>query len=151
MDTSALEAAYRDLLAVARGGLFTAPEQGPDAPALLASLVATDRLLAGVTAGLLAGATPSYDSTPATSPAYLAALAKSVGDHDGLVAEVRRCGLVLVLLARDLGEAAARPVDVRLVDDTGVRLAAPMPWSGVLSTHAEVDLPARTAALAALA
>ncbi len=152
MDTTELEAAYRALLDVARAGGFAAPaeEDGWSAELLLAAVVATDRLLAAATAEVLAGAPTRYDNGPATREPYLRAIARAAGDLDGLVAEARRCGLELVLLARELGDAATTPVDVRLLDGDEVRLAAPMPWSGMLATHAEVHLRERCEALAAL-
>ena len=152
MDTTELEAAYRELLDAARAGGFGPPaeEGGWSAELVLAAVVATDRLLAAATAEVLAGASARYDNAPATRAPYLRAIARAAGDLDGLVAEARRCGLELVLLARELGEAAATPVDVRLLDGDEVRLAAPMPWSGMLATHAEVHLRERREALAAL-
>lgn len=153
MDTTELEGAYRSLLDVARGGGFAAPADrqhwGPELQ--LAHVVATDRLLAAATAAVLAGQPAPYDNSAAGSEPYLEAVARAAGDWDGLVAEVRRCGLELVLLARQLDDdCAATPVPTRLVDGDQVRVEAPMPWSGVLATHAQVDLPDRRARLEAL-
>ena len=153
MDTAVLEDAYRALLDVARQGGFGAPADSAQWPAelILAQIAANDHLLAAATAEVLAGQRPSYDNTPASREPYLQALARAAGDTDGLVAEVRRSGLVLVLMARELDEAtAASPVQVRIVDGDVVRAESPMPWSGVLATHAEVNLPERRAALQAL-
>lgn len=153
MDTTALEAAYRRLLDVARPGGFRPPADASAWPAehVLAHVVATDRLLAATTAEILAGAQPRYDNHPATREALLVDIGRAAGGWDGLVTTVRQCGLELVLLARRLtDEQAATATPVRIVEDGEVRVDAPLPWSGVLHTHAEVHLPERTAALEAL-
>lgn len=152
MDTDALETAYKQLLEVARGGAFAAPADRAAWPAeqLLAHVVVEDRLLAHATGELLAGNQPRHSNRPAFSPALLDEVARACEDLPGLVAEVRRGGLVLVRLARQLDDAAATAVPTCLVDGDEVRIDTPMPWSGVLNTHAEVDLPQRTAELEAL-
>lgn len=153
MDTTALEAAYRELLEVARAGGFRPPADTAAWPAelRLAHVAATDRLLAAATAEVLAGAQTSYDNRPATRAAYLSEIGRAAGGFGGLVETVRRCGLELVLLARRLGEReAATPVATRIFDGDVVRVDAPLPWSGVLNTHAEVHLPAHAAALQGL-
>ena len=150
MDTTTLEGAYRDLLTAARDGGFRAPaDQGAwTAEQVLAHVVATDRLLIGVTAELLAGGSPTYDNAVATRTPYLDALGRAAGGWDALVATVRATGLELVYLARELHDsAAATPVPTRIVDGDTVRVEAPMPWSGVLNTHAEVHLPEHRAQL----
>lgn len=152
MDTSQLEAAYRSLLDVARPGGFRPPadRQHLSAELLLAQVAADDRLLAATTGSVLEGAPVAYDNGVTGSVPYLEAITWAAGDWDGLVAEVRRCGLALVQLARRLGDAAATPVPTRVVEGGQVKLDAPMPWSGVLSTRAQVTLPDVRARLAAL-
>lgn len=153
MDTTALEAAYRQLLTVARGGAFRAPADAADwsAEYVLAHVAATDRLLAAATAEILAGEQPRYDNRPALREAYLGEIGRAAGDLDGLIGTVRRCGLELVLLARRLeADRAATAVPTCIRDRDGVRVDGPVPWSGVLNTHAEVHLPAQAAALEAL-
>lgn len=144
MDTTALEHAYKALLDVARAGAATAATAPVPVEQQLAQAVVVDRLLAQATAELLAGQTPRYSDAPAQHGPLLDEIARSAEGPDGLIAEVRRGGLVLVRLVRQLDDAtAATPVPTRLVSGGAVRLDAPMPWSGVLNTHAEVDLPAR--------
>lgn len=158
MDTTTLEAAYRDLLAVARTGGFRPPADSAGWPAelRLAQVAATDRLLAAATAEVLAGAQARYDHRPATRTDYLSEIGRAAGGFDGLVETVRRCGLELVLLARRLGDReAATPVPTRIFesgtgDAAAVRVDGPLPWAGVLNTHAEVHLPEHAAALQAL-
>jgi hypothetical protein len=154
MDTTALEAAYRRLLDVARAGGFRPPADAGAWPAelQLAHVVATDRLLAATTAELIAGGSQlRYDNLAATTADYLADIGRAAGDWAGLVAAARQGGLELVLLARRLSEAqAATPVPVRIRDGEAVRVDAALPWAGVLHTHAEVHLAEHTAALAAL-
>ncbi len=153
MDTVALESAYRALLDVARGGGFRAPADSGQRSAelILAHVVANDRLLAAATAQVMAGQRPRFDNAAASHGPYLQAIARAAGDGEGLVAEVRRSGLVLVLLVRELDDAAAAaPVQVRIVDGDVVRAESPMPWAGVLATHAEVHLPELRAQLEAL-
>lgn len=153
MDTTGLESAYRSLLAVARREGFRAPadQSAWSAELILANVVATDRLLTAATAEVLAGQRPCYDNVPATREAYLQALARAAGDWEGLVADARRSGLALVLLVRELaGDAAATPVQVRILEGDVVRAESPMPWASVIATHAEVHLPERRAQLEAL-
>jgi hypothetical protein len=154
MDTTALEAAYRRLLDVARPGGFRAPADrgGWTAELMLAHVIATDRLLAATTVEVLAGGDGArYDNRPATREAYLAEIGRAAGDWGGLVATARQCGLELVLLARRLSDAqAATAVPVCIRDGEEVRVDATLPWAGVLHTHAEVDLPARAGALGSL-
>lgn len=150
MDTTALEGAYRTLLEAARGEGFRAPADADAWPAEhhLAHVVATDRLLAAATSAVLAGRTVRYDDEVASDDAYLAEIGRAAGGHDALVATVRQCGLELVLLARRLDDQQAiTPVHTRIVDGDVVRVDAPLPWSGVLNTHAEVHLPDRAQAL----
>jgi hypothetical protein len=157
MDTAALESAYKRLLDVARAGGFTPPGSGgeaaddaPSAERLLARVVVEDRLLAQTTAELLAGGEPSYTNESAQRPELLDELVRAYDGLDGLTAEARRGGLVLVRLARALDEqAAARAVPTRLVEEEAVRMDTPMPWSGVLNTYAEVELADRAARLEA--
>lgn len=153
MDTAQLEAAYRDLLAGAAGPFRPpADAQRWSAERHLAHVVAVDRLLIGVTTALLAGAPrAAYDTTGADHGAALDLIARAADGLDGLVATLRQGGRELVWLVRRLDDATAvTPVATRLVSDGQVRAESPMPWSAVLSTHAEVDLPARTDALGAL-
>ncbi|QBI20598.1 hypothetical protein ER308_14210 [Egibacter rhizosphaerae] len=153
MDTSALETGYRELLETARAGGFGEP--GGDgswtADRVLAHVVASARLLGVTTAEVGAGTGPTYDNAPTTREAYLDAIARAAGGWDGLLSAARAAGLELVYVVRALGEdAAASPVPTRIVDGDTVRVEAPMPWSGVLNTHAEVHLPEHRARLEAL-
>lgn len=153
MDTTTLESSYRRLLDVARGGPTRPPADTGDWPgeAVLAHVAANDRLLAAVTAQLLDGGSPSYDNGAAGGRPYLDVLAQAAGEWDSLVATVRQCGLELVLLARRLdNRQAATAVPTRITDGGAVRVQGPVPWAGVLNTHAEVHLPAHTRQLAAL-
>lgn len=153
MDTTALEGAYRELLGTAREGGFRPPGDAAawTAEQVLAHVVATDRLLLGVTAAVLAGGSPSYGNAATQHAPYLDAIARAAGGWDGLVATVRATGLELVYLLRELGDGeAATPVPTRIIDGDTVRVEAPMPWSGVLNTHAEVDLPSWRGRLEAL-
>ncbi len=154
MDTTALEAAYRRLLDVARPGGFRPPADVGAWPAEhhLAHVIATDRLLAATTAEVLAGgADPRYDNRPATREPFLAEIGRAAGDWGGLVATARQCGLEVVLLARRLDEAQqATPVPTRICEGDTVLVDTRLPWAGVLRSHAEVRLPERIAALEAL-
>ncbi|PSO48693.1 MAG: hypothetical protein BRC32_01860 [Actinobacteria bacterium QS_8_72_14] len=153
MDTTALESAYTHLLDLARGGGFAAPadDDAWTASRLLARVVVGDRLLAATTAEVAAGGAAAYSDAPADRTALLDEVARA---HDGLeelIAELRRGGLVLVRLVRALDDdVAARVVSTHLVDGGVTRVNAPMPWSGVLNTHAEVHLPEHAARLEAL-
>lgn len=142
MDTNELEKAYRELLDVGRQGGFGAPPEGEwGAEMVLAHVAVNDRLLAAATAAVLDGRPAPYDNTASASEPLLEALAQAAGDWDGLLAEVRRCGLALVALTRQLDDAqAATPVETRIIDGGQVRVEAPLPWSGVLVTHAQVHL-----------
>lgn len=150
MDTSALESAYRRLLAVARGGAFRPPAERDGWPAelVLAHIIATNRLLTVTTAVLLDGGEPAYDNHAAVVEAHLHEIARAAGDTGGLVETTRTSGLELVMLARRLDDAtAATAVPTRIRAAGQVRMDTPMPWSGVLNTYAEVDLPERAAEL----
>lgn len=153
MDTSALESAYTRLLDVGRGGGFRAPDDAAAWPAeqVLAHVVVSDRLLAECTACLLAGGRPRYTNEPATRRVLLDEVARAHGDVERLAGEARAGGLVLVRLVRQLDDATgATAVPTCIVDGDVTRIDAPMPWSGVLNTHAEVHLPDHTAQLEAL-
>lgn len=153
MDTGALEEGYKRLLDVARDGGFSHPAETEawTAEQVLAHVVVSDRLLAHVTAELLADAQPSYTNEPATRLSLLDEVARAHDDLDGLIAETRRGGLVLVRLTRQLDEArAATAVPTCIVDGATTRVNTPMPWAGVLNTHAEVDLASHAGRLEAL-
>jgi hypothetical protein len=153
MDTAELEAAYRHLIETARPESFRAPADAGGWPAELhiAHVIANDRLLTATTALVLAGAPARYDNVAAVEETYLAEIGRAAGSHDALVATMRQCGLELVLVARRLDEQqAATPVPTRIVDGDVTRVDAPLPWAGVLNTHAQVHLPEHAAALQAL-
>jgi hypothetical protein len=153
MDTTELEAAYRHLIETARAEPFRAPADAGEWPAELhiAHVIANDRLLAATTALVLAGAPARYDNAAAGIDSYLSEIGRAAGSHDALVATMRQCGLELVLLARRLTEEqASTPVHTRILDGDVTRIDAPLPWAGVLNTHAQVHLPDHTAALRAL-
>jgi hypothetical protein len=153
MDTTELEAAYRHLIETAREETFRPPADAGEWPAELhiAHVIATDRLLSAATALVLAGSPARYDNAAAAEVAYLAEIGRAAANHDSLVATMRQCGLELVLLARRLDEQqAATPVPTRIVDGDVIRVDAPLPWSGVLNTHAQVHLREHASALQAL-
>lgn len=153
MDTGALEEGYKRLLDVARDGGFGRPSETEawTAERVLAHVVVSDRLLAHVTAELLADAQPTYTNEPATRLVLLDEVARASDGLDGLIAEARRGGLVLVRLTRQLDDArAAAAVPTCIVEGDVTRMNTPMPWAGVLNTHAEVHLPDRAARLEAL-
>lgn len=153
MDTSALEEGYKRLLDVARDGGFAQPtETGAwTAEQVVAHVVVSDRLLAHVTTELLADGGPTYTNEPATRTELLDEVARAYDDLAGLVAEARRGGLVLVRLTRQLDEAtAATAVPTCIVDGGVTRVNTPMPWAGVLNTHAEVHLASHAGRLEAL-
>jgi hypothetical protein len=153
MDTSALEDAYRELVELAASGGFAQPadEQAWSPEWLLAAVVATNRLLLSTSAALIAGAGSRYDTAAATTPAALDALVRSTGDWDTLVTAARQTGRELVFVVRELTEGQAHtPVPTRITSGDAVRVDATMPWTGVLNTYAEVDLPTTTQRLSAL-
>ena len=164
METTQLERAYRRLLDVCVSGgdaAFRAPADSAawTAEQVLAHIAANDRLLLATTAAVLGDALPTgrpvYDNTAATIRPALDVLARAAGERDELIATVRQTGRELVLLARRLGQAeAARAVHVRIVDEADVaglpRIDGPVPWSGVLATHAQVHLPEHVDQLTAL-
>lgn len=153
MDTGALEEGYKRLLDVAREGGFAHPtETGTwTAEQVLAHVVVSDRLLAHVTAELLVDGQPTYTNEPATRNELLDEVARAYDDLGGLVAEARRGGLVLVRLTRQLHEThAATAVPTCIVDGGVTRVNTPMPWAGVLNTHAEVHLVNHAGRLEAL-
>lgn len=114
-------------------------------------MVVSDRLLVHVTAELLADARPTYTNEPATRTQLLDEVARAHDGLDGLIAEARRGGLVLVRLTRQLDDArAATAVPTRIVNGGTTRVNTPMPWAGVLNTHAEVDLAHHAGRLEAL-
>jgi hypothetical protein len=154
MDTTALESAYRRLLDVAGTGGFRPPaDTGTwSAELRLAHVVATDRLLAVATVGVLEGRSVRYDNSAAGNRHWLAVIGRAAGGHEALIAAVRQSGLELVLLARRLEPAhETTAVPTRIVDADVVRVDAPLPWVATLRTHAEVHLAEQIAALEALA
>lgn len=153
MDTAALEAAYRAFLDIARPGGFAAPaDRGAwTADRIVAHVVANDRLLAATTARLLGGQAAPHTNAAAFSEAYLDEIGRAADRWEGLVATARACALEVVMLARRLDQAqASTPIQVRLLDGDEVRMESPMPWSGVITSHAEVALPSWGARLADL-
>jgi hypothetical protein len=116
MGTTELEAAYRHLIETARAESFRAPADAGQWPAELHIAAA------GI-------------------ESYLSEIGRAAGGHDALVATMRQCGLELVLLARRLDEQqSATPVPTRILDGETTRVDAPLPWAGVLNTHAQVHL-----------
>ena len=153
MDTSALDRSYRQFLQTAGPGGFPPPADTAawNADQVVASVIAGDRLLAATTAQLIDGGPATYTNAAAFVAPYLDEIGRAAGDWPGLVAHARQCALEFVMLARRLDDAQlATPVQVRVMDADQVRVEGPVPWSGVLATHAEVYLPERVAQLEAL-
>jgi hypothetical protein len=152
VDTTALASAYERFLAVAGGGGFGPPPEGEWAAELVvAHIVANDRLLAAVTAALLAGDSPAYDNEPATLEANLSAAAGAAGSLPALIATARTGSEALLQLVADLdGSQAEQAVHFRAVDAGVVTVDTPLPWARILDIHTTLHLPAHTAQLAAL-
>lgn len=164
MDTTELESSYRQLLDVCAGGAaagFRAPADSAawSAEQILAHIAANDRLLLATTTAVLGDVVPqgrpAYDTSTATVLPALDVLARAAGEVSQLIATVRQTARELVLLARRLDDAAAlRSVHVRIVELVdgviSTRVDGPVPWRGVLATHAQVHLPEHSRRLAAL-
>ncbi|MGH2784945.1 MAG: ArsR/SmtB family transcription factor [Actinomycetota bacterium] len=152
MDTSGLENAYDELLAIARAGGFRDPPGGEwPAEVLLAHVATNDHLLAAVTKALANGLEPSYDNAPTQARHDLEHFANAAGGVEGLIPIVQEAGLELIRSAALLdAKAAEQVVSMRILDGTEFALDGPVPWGKALEIHAKVHLPAHIAQLAAL-
>ncbi len=122
---------------------------GWSARLVAAHVIGTDRLLTETAARIFFGTKLMY-GTPATddaeflgSDAYLRAIVDSVGDRGGLLAELARSRVALVAIVSQLSPSdAATAVPARIVDGARVLVDGPVPFAGLLQTHARVHIPA---------
>ncbi len=122
---------------------------GWSARLVAAHVIGTDRLLTETAARILFGTKlmygkpATYDAEFLGSDAYLRAIADSVGDRGGLVAELARSRAALVTIVSQLSPSeAATAVPTRIVDGARVLVDGPVPFAGLLQTHARVHIPA---------
>lgn len=103
MDTTTLRQAYRDFLAVAEVGGFTAPPAGEwTAEQLLAHIIAADTGITAIALGVASGQRPSYDNRYSLDGWNLARLVEQGHDLPGLVELARRRGRLLCDVAEQL-------------------------------------------------
>lgn len=105
MDTTELEAAYRELTKAGEAdkvGDTIGPGEPWSADFVLAHVVASSRMLAAASAELLAGRIPVIDNRPTQSWHYLSAIVESAAGRRELLHMVRRSGHELVILVGQL-------------------------------------------------
>ena len=134
MDTTELEAAYRELLeAAADAGPAARSRDAWDVDTVLAHVVASSRMLAAACAELLSGRIPVVDNRPTQSWEYLDAIVSSAGGRDELLETVRRSGREVIILTSQLGEAQiAIRVPTIFLDGERIKVQRPLPFSEVL-------------------
>ncbi|MGC9962007.1 MAG: hypothetical protein ABSE47_08920 [Acidimicrobiales bacterium] len=134
MDTTELDAAYRELLeAAADAGPAARFRDAWDVDTVLAHVVAGSRMLAAACAELLSGRIPVVDNRPTQSRLYLDAIVTSVADRDELLDTVRRSGQEVVILASQLEEAqTAICVPTIILDGGRIKVQRPLPFSELL-------------------
>ena len=122
---------------------------GWSARLVAAHVIGTDRLLTETAARILFGTRLMYgkpvtdDAEFLGSDAYLRAIADSVGDRCALVAELARSRAALVAIVSQLSRSEAGiAVPARIVDGARVLVDGPVPFAGLLQTHARVHIPA---------
>jgi hypothetical protein len=122
---------------------------GWSARLVAAHVIGTDRLFTETAARILFGTKLMYgkpaidDAEFLGSDAYLRAIVDSVGDRGGLLAELARSWVALVAIVSQLSPSdAATAVPARIVDGARVLVVGPVPFAGLLQTHARVHIPA---------
>jgi hypothetical protein len=134
VDTTELEAAYRECLKVAAdAGLAARSRDAWDVDTVLAHVVASSRMLAAACAELLSGRIPVVDNRPTQTREYLDAIVTSAAGRDELLETVRRSGQEVVILGAQLGESQiAIRVPTIIVDSGRIRVQRPLPFSALL-------------------
>lgn len=134
MNTTELEAGYRELLDAASAGTPAATSGGAwSASTVLAHVIASSRMLTAASAELLAGRIPVVDNRPSQSRHYLDAIVIAAEGDTGLVDTVRRSGQELVILAAQLDdEQIATNVPTIILDGGRIRVQHPVPFSTLL-------------------
>jgi hypothetical protein len=129
MDTTELEQAYADFLAVARAGGFGPPPPGQwTAEQVIAHVACADTSIAAVALQVAAGERPGYDNRPSLDPLNLDRLVAQAGGLPGLADLAQQRGDLLVAAARSLApadEAVQIPVFIR----SGDELVVDEPWA----------------------
>ena len=134
MNTTELQASYRELFGVASVGVPAATPGGAwSASTVLAHVIASSRMLSAASADLLAGRIPVVDNRPSQSRHYLDAIVIAAEADTGLLDTVRRSGQELVILAAQLDdEQIATNVPTIILDDGRIRVQRPVPFSTLL-------------------
>ncbi|MFG1694212.1 hypothetical protein [Nonomuraea sp. NPDC049309] len=144
MDTTALEAAYTDLIAAARA----IGEPTPEADWTLSHIALSDRMLATAARRLDANLPVTIDNRPAMDADAIAALIAST-THAERIDLVRRHGADLVAAIGELPEAAATvAVRLRLITRGGE--PAPdqdLTWGDLVRLRVRDHLPGHAARL----
>jgi hypothetical protein len=155
VNTSALRAAYRDLLAAAEKISETAPlpEQArADADWTLAHVALSDRLLAAVARDVLAGHPSRVDNRSAMDAASIAKLTATTSHAQRIDLVRRNADDLLTVIETTPNEAASTPVELHLVDRNGQETATSrLTWAEFVSLRATRHLPGHAARLASYA
>jgi hypothetical protein len=134
VDTTELEAGYRELLEAAGAGVPAATSGDAwNASTVLAHVIASSRMLAAASAELLAGRIPVVDNRPTQSRRYLDAIVSAADGDASLVDTVRRSGQELVTLASQLDDKhIGTDVPTIILDNGRIRIQRPVPFSALL-------------------
>ncbi|OLB76631.1 MAG: hypothetical protein AUI14_18070 [Actinobacteria bacterium 13_2_20CM_2_71_6] len=143
--------AYAELIAVAAGGRFRAPDgDGWTAEQIVAHVARNHEELITVTEAVLAGDEVRYDNRDSIDVRELNRYAASYGGLRGLADRVAETVTVLRDLASRLAERGNTLVPVRIQDGDDVLVDQPLPWGKLLELEEEVDVPRRLEQLEAL-
>jgi hypothetical protein len=155
MDTSALRAAYDDLLDAAR-------EAGPcpgrtdgagwGTPTVLAHVAQNDLLILAHIRGALDDTHPAYDNSSVVDAGAMDSVAAAAGSFDELLETAAERAAEVVELAGSLDEGTlSRDHPTRIVSGDDVMVDGPLPLAGFLSAQANVHLPMHAAQIRAIA
>jgi hypothetical protein len=143
VDTTALRAAYDELLEVAAGPDFgDAADGGWDADQVLAHLISVDAGIASTALAVVSGSRPTYDNRTSNERSNLARI---IAEHSGrtdLIGHLRSQGAVLCDIADQLTDpAAAVLVPSIFVSNDVVRMDQPIPLAGLFDGLASSHIP----------
>jgi len=138
VDTSALEAAFESLLrevtvsAHERGS--AAEPDGWDTTAVVAHVIASNRMVAAACAELMSGRVPVADNRPTQSEAYLGAIIASADGLEGLVTALAGSAREVAILAGQLDQDRAETLVPTIIVDGGrYRVERPVAFSALLA------------------
>jgi hypothetical protein len=149
VDTTALRAAYRQLLDVARSpGLGEPADGGWNADQLLAHLLSIDAGITAVALTIVAGSRPAFDNRVSLDRSNLARIVSEHADRSALIDSVRQMAAVLCDVADHLNDAAAQVlVPSLLLSNDAVAVDQPLTLASLIDGLAADHVPRHTVQL----